>query len=42
MRKVHLITFGCQMNKLDSELAAEALLDAGHVIVQDEDEADVV
>ena len=42
MRKVHLITFGCQMNKLDSELASEALLDAGHLLVHDENEADVV
>ncbi|MDR2390131.1 MAG: tRNA (N6-isopentenyl adenosine(37)-C2)-methylthiotransferase MiaB [Planctomycetota bacterium] len=42
MRKVHLITFGCQMNKLDSELAAEALADAGHILVADEAEADLV
>ena len=42
MRKIHLITFGCQMNKLDSELAAEALAGAGHVLVADEADADVV
>lgn len=42
MRKIHIITFGCQMNKLDSELAAEALADAGHMIVDDEREADTV
>ncbi|MCD8350560.1 MAG: tRNA (N6-isopentenyl adenosine(37)-C2)-methylthiotransferase MiaB [Planctomycetaceae bacterium] len=42
MRKVHLITFGCQMNKLDSELAAETLADAGHIVVDDESLADTV
>ncbi len=42
MRKLHNITFGCQMNKLDSELAAEALADAGHLVVEDEGEADTV
>ncbi|MCD7896718.1 MAG: hypothetical protein LUG50_08610 [Planctomycetaceae bacterium] len=42
MRKVHIVTFGCQMNKLDSELAAEALVDAGHAVVEDEAEADTV
>ncbi len=42
MRKVHIITFGCQMNKLDSELAAEALADAGHLVVDDEQAADTV
>ena len=42
MRKIHIVTFGCQMNKLDSELAAEALVDAGHVMVDDENDADTV
>ncbi len=42
MRKIHIVTFGCQMNKLDSELAAEALADAGHAIVDDEFAADTV
>ncbi len=42
MRKIHIITFGCQMNKLDSELAAEALMDAGHLVVDDEAVADTV
>ncbi len=42
MRKIHITTFGCQMNKLDSELAAEALESAGHAIVADESEADTV
>jgi tRNA-2-methylthio-N6-dimethylallyladenosine synthase len=42
MRKIHFITFGCQMNKLDSELAAETLADAGHAIVDDEFAADTI
>ena len=42
MRKICIVTFGCQMNKLDSELAAEALQDAGHVVVDDESQADTV
>jgi tRNA-N(6)-(isopentenyl)adenosine-37 thiotransferase enzyme MiaB len=42
MRKIHITTFGCQMNKLDSELAAEALESAGHAIVTDENAADTV
>ena len=42
MRKIRIITFGCQMNKLDSELAAEALEAAGHLIVEDEAAADTV
>ncbi|MDR1536277.1 MAG: tRNA (N6-isopentenyl adenosine(37)-C2)-methylthiotransferase MiaB [Planctomycetota bacterium] len=42
MRKVHLITFGCQMNKLDSELAAEALAAAGYALTDREAEAEVV
>ncbi len=42
MRKIHFITFGCQMNKLDSELAAEALADAGHAVVDDESAADTI
>ncbi len=42
MRKIHIVTFGCQMNKLDSELAAEALADAGHTVVDREQDADTV
>ncbi|MCX7934387.1 MAG: tRNA (N6-isopentenyl adenosine(37)-C2)-methylthiotransferase MiaB [Planctomycetota bacterium] len=40
--RVCLITFGCQMNKLDSELAAEALAAAGHSVVADVAQADAV
>jgi len=35
-------TFGCQMNKLDSELVAEALTAAGWQITASEDEADAI
>ncbi len=42
MRAIHIITFGCQMNKLDSELAAEALADAGHAVVDEESRADTI
>lgn len=41
-RRVCIITFGCQMNKLDSELVAEALSAAGHELVADETDADVI
>lgn len=42
IRNVHLITFGCQMNKLDSDLILQALEDAGHRVVDSIDEADTV
>lgn len=38
--KIH--TFGCQMNRLDSDLMEEALFAAGHRVVEDEDAADLV
>jgi tRNA-2-methylthio-N6-dimethylallyladenosine synthase len=41
-RRVHLLTFGCQMNKLDSELVAGALREAGHEIVDDPGAADTI
>ena len=40
--KVYIDTMGCQMNRLDSELAAGALCAAGHEIVTDPALADVV
>ena len=40
--KVYLETLGCQMNKLDSELALGQLRAAGHEIVDDTHEADVI
>jgi len=40
--KVQIETFGCQMNKLDSETAAERLLAAGFAIADGAEEADVI
>jgi tRNA-2-methylthio-N6-dimethylallyladenosine synthase len=40
--RICIHTFGCQMNKLDSELVAEALAGAGHTLTADEAEADAV
>ena len=40
--KVALVTFGCQMNKLDSEIAEAGLLREGFVLVDDPAEADAV
>jgi len=40
--KVYLETFGCQMNRLDSELVAGALRAAGHEVVTDRKLADAV
>lgn len=42
MRTVYFITFGCQMNKLDSELARETLVDAGHAVTDSEQDADTI
>lgn len=42
MAKVCFETFGCQMNKLDSETAAERLAAAGYVIAYSADDADVI
>lgn len=39
---VHLVTFGCQMNKYDSLLAEGRFREAGHRITDRLDEADVV
>ena len=40
--KVHIETFGCQMNKLDSETAAERLLAAGFAKADTPEDADVI
>ncbi|MBI5725886.1 MAG: tRNA (N6-isopentenyl adenosine(37)-C2)-methylthiotransferase MiaB [Planctomycetes bacterium] len=40
--RIFIETMGCQMNKLDSELAAGALRAAGHEIVEDRRQADAV
>ncbi len=41
-KKVHIKTFGCQMNKLDSSLVCSALKDAGFILTEKVTEADVV
>jgi tRNA-2-methylthio-N6-dimethylallyladenosine synthase len=40
--KYHLTSYGCQMNKLDSELVESRLRQRGYVAATDEGEADVV
>ncbi len=40
--RICIHTFGCQMNKLDSELVAEALAAAGHTLTGDETEANAI
>ena len=40
--RVHFETFGCQMNKLDSETAAERLLAGGFAIADGPEDADVI
>ena len=41
-RKYFLHSYGCQMNKLDSELVASKLLEAGYEAATDEADASVV
>jgi len=41
-RRVHIVPFGCQMNKLDAELVATALREAGHALVATVEDADTV
>jgi len=40
--KVYLETMGCQMNRLDSELVTDSLLAAGHEMIDNRTDADVV
>ncbi len=41
-KKLHIKTFGCQMNAYDSERMAEALAPLGYALTQDQDQADLV
>ena len=41
-KKIHLKSFGCQMNKLDSSLLAAALTEKGWEMTDSASEADVV
>jgi tRNA-2-methylthio-N6-dimethylallyladenosine synthase len=40
--KIHIKSFGCQMNKLDSSLVANALVDAGFLLTDEVADADAV
>ncbi|MEN3042682.1 MAG: tRNA (N6-isopentenyl adenosine(37)-C2)-methylthiotransferase MiaB [Fervidobacterium sp.] len=40
--KVHIFTYGCQMNENDTEIVRQLLLDTGIELVENEDEADIV
>lgn len=40
--KVHIITFGCQMNDLDSELVRASLLEAGYQLADHIRDADII
>jgi tRNA-2-methylthio-N6-dimethylallyladenosine synthase len=42
MGRIYIKTYGCQMNERDSEQVAQMLLERGHVITLNEEEADVV
>ena len=42
MRKIHLKSFGCQMNKLDSSLVASALTEQGYTLTDKATDADVI
>jgi tRNA-2-methylthio-N6-dimethylallyladenosine synthase len=42
MNRVHLKTYGCQMNERDSEAVAALLRQRGYTMVEHEDQADVV
>ncbi|MFH1231752.1 MAG: radical SAM protein, partial [Planctomycetota bacterium] len=41
-KNVFIQTFGCQMNKLDSELISGSLVQAGYQLAESESEADVI
>jgi len=40
--RFHLVTLGCPKNRVDSEMMAELLREAGHVLVETSDRADLV
>ncbi|MHC4526012.1 MAG: tRNA (N6-isopentenyl adenosine(37)-C2)-methylthiotransferase MiaB, partial [Planctomycetota bacterium] len=42
MPKIHLKSFGCQMNKLDSSLVVSALTEQGYALTDKATEADVI
>ena len=42
MKRVHIKTYGCQMNERDSELVARDLIQNGYDLVHNETDADIV
>ena len=42
MPKLHLITYGCQMNEYDSERVAGLLKRSGYALTEAAEEADVI
>ena len=42
MPKLHLVTYGCQMNEYDSERVAGLLKDEGYELTDSPDEADLI
>jgi tRNA-2-methylthio-N6-dimethylallyladenosine synthase len=42
MARIYIKTYGCQMNERDSEQVAQMLMERGHTITANENEADVV
>ncbi|MEZ6187909.1 MAG: radical SAM protein [Planctomycetota bacterium] len=42
MKQLYVETYGCQMNKLDSELATQALSEAGFVTTEKVEDADLI
>ena len=41
-RKIGMISLGCPKNQVDAEIMLKKLVDAGYVLVQDADKADIV
>ena len=41
-RKVGMISLGCPKNQVDAEIMLKKLVDAGYILVQEADKADVV
>ena len=41
-RKIGMISLGCPKNQVDAELMLKKLVDAGYILVQEADKADIV
>ena len=42
MARVHVEVYGCSANQADAEIAAGLLVEAGHTLVEKEEDADVL